>query len=235
MVTRVAERVTAARNIGRVIVATDDDRIRESVEQSGFEAVMTRTDHASGTDRLAEVVANIPEAEIVVNVQGDEPLIASATIERAVDALNADEAAGIATTWEPINDPADVLNPSVVKIVMSENGEALYFSRSPVPFPQDAASKYDSATNHDWLETALEDNPELLRRFKKHTGLYVYRREVLLEFTKWPQSELERSEGLEQLRALEHGVKIIGVEAAERSIAVDTAEDLERVRAICRG
>src|SRR6476661_5753036 len=119
---------------------------------------------------------------------------------------------------------ADVLNPDVVKIVVDDKGRAVYFSRSPVPYPRDAARK------HGTLAEALHNDAALLATFRKHTGLYVYRREVLLEFTKWPQAKLERIEALEQLRALAHGVEIKAIEASSRSIGVDTAEDRERVR-----
>ena len=226
MICWVVERALAAENVGRAIVATDDQRIFEAVNSAGHEAIMTRRDHQSGTDRIAEVAANLPDAEIVVNVQGDEPLISASTIERAVAALIDDARAGIVTTWEPMDSAADVLSPDVVKIVVDDGGRAAYFSRSPVPYPRDGARAHGS------LEAALLNDPSLLSGFRKHTGLYVYRRDVLLEFTKWPQSELERLESLEQLRALAHGVEIKAIEASSRSIGVDTAEDLERVRSI---
>jgi 3-deoxy-manno-octulosonate cytidylyltransferase (CMP-KDO synthetase) len=225
MICLVLERALAARNVEQAIVATDDQRIFDAVESAGHEAVITRRDHKSGTDRIAEVAATLPDAEIIVNVQGDEPLISSRTIERAVDELINDARAGIVTTWESMDSVADVLNPDVVKIVV-EDGRAVYFSRSPVPYPRDAARKYGS------LEAALRKDPSLLSHFRKHTGLYVYRRNVLLEFSGWPQSELERLESLEQLRALAHGVEIKAIEASSRSIGVDTEEDLQRVRAI---
>jgi 3-deoxy-manno-octulosonate cytidylyltransferase (CMP-KDO synthetase) len=226
MICLVVERALAAENIGRAIVATDDPRIVAAVTNAGYEAVMTRGDHQSGTDRVAEVAAGLPDVEIVVNVQGDEPLISARTIERAVAELQNDTNAGIVTTWEPLESAADVLNPDVVKIVVDDRGRAVYFSRSPVPYPRDAARK------HGTLAEALHNEPALLSTFRKHTGLYVYRRDVLLEFTKWPQAELERIEALEQLRALAHGVEIKAIEASSRSIGVDTAEDLERVRSV---
>ncbi len=234
MICWVAERARAARNVSRVIVATDDSRIAAAVEASGFESVITRSDHPSGTDRIAEVASTLADSEIIVNLQGDEPLISPETIERAVAALVAErdltqgggETVGIVTTWEPIESIADVLNPDVVKIVLNETGRGVYFSRSPVPYPRDAVRQHGS------LEKALNNEPALLRQFRKHTGLYVYRRDVLLEFTKWPQSALERTESLERLRALEHGVRIEAIEASTRSIGVDTNEDLERVREI---
>jgi 3-deoxy-manno-octulosonate cytidylyltransferase (CMP-KDO synthetase) len=191
---------------------------------------MTRAEHLSGTDRIAEVAASMPDAEVVVNVQGDEPLIAPETIERAVNEL-VSEGPGelkteIVTTWEPIDRADEVLNPDVVKIVVDEQGRAIYFSRSPVPYPRDAVRK------HGTLEAALRNEPSCLSAFRKHTGLYVYRRDVLLQFTKWPPSPLERLESLEQLRALENGVRIKAIEASTSSIGVDTAQDLERVRRI---
>lgn len=224
MICWVAERAMEARNVARVIVATDDKRIVDAVRFSGCEAVMTRADHASGTDRLAEVAETLDDTEIIVNLQGDEPLISPQTIERAIEASN-DESVEIVTTWEAIETAADVLNPDVVKIVVDNSGRALYFSRSPVPYPREAVRK------HVTLETAVRNEPGLLGQFRKHTGLYVYRKELLLQFTRWPQSDLERVECLEQLRALERGVKIKAIEASTPSIGVDTREDLERVRA----
>jgi 3-deoxy-manno-octulosonate cytidylyltransferase (CMP-KDO synthetase) len=270
MICWVVERALAARNVTRAIVATDDERILVAVKSAGYEAVMTRADHRSGTDRIAEVAASLEDADIIVNVQGDEPLISPETIERAIEAVGErgnrgkgekgnggkgeggkgktvnsetgeegkgerergnekgdDECdVGMVTTWESIESVADVLNPDVVKVVVDEADRALYFSRLPVPFPRDAVRRYGS------LETALSNEPSLLSSFRKHTGLYVYRRDVLLEFARWPQSELERLESLEQLRALEHGVKIKVIKASTSSIGVDTMEDLERVRKI---
>jgi 3-deoxy-manno-octulosonate cytidylyltransferase (CMP-KDO synthetase) len=228
MVCWVAERARQARNVDRVIVATDSQQIADAVESRGFEAVLTSAHHTSGTDRVAEVAAQISEAEIIVNVQGDEPLISPETIERAVDVMAAEiskqAGAGIVTTWEPIDSLDDLLNPDLVKVVLDENENAIYFSRSPIPYPRDAAKRHDSP------EAALMNEPELFKLFRKHTGLYVYRRDVLLEFTKWRPSHLEQIEALEQLRALEHGVKIKVVEACATSTGVDTAEDLEKVR-----
>ena len=230
MVCWVAERALAARNVERVIVATDSQKIVEAVQASGIEAVMTSADHTSGTDRVAEVAATLSYADIIVNVQGDEPMISPETIERAVDQMAAELAkpngAEIVTTWEPIESIDDLLNPDLVKVVLDSEKRAVYFSRSPIPYPRDAVKRHGSPG------AALANEPELLKLFRKHTGLYVYRREVLLEFTKWPQSKLEKVEALEQLRALEHGVKIKVVEACAASTGVDTVEDLERVKAL---
>jgi 3-deoxy-manno-octulosonate cytidylyltransferase (CMP-KDO synthetase) len=221
----VAERALAAHSVARVIVATDDQRIFDAVNSSGFEAMMTSTKHASGTDRIAEVARSL-DAKIIVNVQGDEPLIAPETIDRAVQALEEDESVPMATTSEPIGEAGEVLNRAVVKVVVDDHGCATAFSRNPIPWPNQAV------TQHGSIEAALRNEPALLFSFRKHTGLYAYRRDFLLEFSGWPQSESERTESLEQLRALEHGAKIKVVEAASRSIGVDTMEDLERVRAI---
>ena len=229
MVCWVAERAHAARNVDRVIVATDNQEIVDAVTSRGFEAMLTDANHASGTDRVAEVAAKIPDAWIIVNVQGDEPLISPETIERAVDTMASEMAkpmgAGIVTTWERIDSLDELLNFDLVKVVTDEDDNAVYFSRSPIPFPRDAAKR------HGGPHEALNAEPELFKIFRKHTGLYVYRRDVLLEFTRWPQTRLEKIEALEQLRALAHGVKIKVVEACSTSIGVDTAEDLELLKA----
>jgi len=228
MVCWVVERAAAARNVDRVIVATDSDDVVNAVRARGIEVVLTSERHTSGTDRVAEVAAAIPEAEIIVNVQGDEPLISPETIERAVDTMAAEmqqsTGAGIVTTWEPIDSKAELLDPDLVKVVVDDDQNAIYFSRSPIPYPRDAVKRHGSP------DVALEEEPDLFKLFRKHTGLYVYRRDVLLEFTKWPQTQLEQIEALEQLRALAHGVKIKVVAACTTSIGVDTLLDLERVR-----
>jgi 3-deoxy-manno-octulosonate cytidylyltransferase (CMP-KDO synthetase) len=218
----VAERARAARTVLRTIVATDDTRIAAAADEAGFDVVMTRADHKTGTDRIAEVAHNL-HAEIIVNVQGDEPLIDPQTIDRAVDALIADTEAQMSTTWEQIREVADLTNPSVVKVTFNSSGYATNFSRNPIP--------HQAVGKHGSIESS-PDASGLLFDFKKHTGLYAYRREFLLEFARWPQSENERKESLEQLRALDRGIKIRVVEAASESIGVDTIEDLERLRAI---
>ncbi len=215
-----------AQNIDEVIVATDDERILRIVQESGSEAVLTSKNHQSGSDRIAEVARNLPENSIIVNVQGDEPTIPPATIEKAVEAILRDETADIATTCEKIEDYTDVLSSDVVKVVTDKNGYAIYFSRSPIPFPREAVKKHGS------LENALRNEPGMISLFRKHTGLYVYRREFLLEFTRLEQTNLEKTELLEQLRALENGARIKVVEVEESSIGVDTREDFERVKMI---
>ena len=231
MICWVVERALAARNVSRAIVATDDARITEAVKSAGYEAVMTGAHHKSGTDRIAEVAASLEDADIIVNVQGDEPLISPVTIERAVDEIRergkgegVKDQIGVVTTWEPMESAADVLNPDVVKVVVDDRERAIYFSRLPVPYPRDAVRQHGS------IEAALLEEPGLLTNFRKHTGLYVYRRDLLLAFANWPQSQLEHLESLEQLRALEHGVQIKAIKASANSIGVDTIGDLERVR-----
>jgi 3-deoxy-manno-octulosonate cytidylyltransferase (CMP-KDO synthetase) len=226
VILRTLEQAQKAKNISRVIVAADSEEIRKIVEASGNEAVLTSTNHQSGSDRIAEVAENLPLNSIIVNVQGDEPLISPLTIEKAVEAILQDETADIATTCEPIHDAKDVLSADVVKVVADKNGFALYFSRSPIPFLRDETKKHGS------LENALSNDSNLLAHFRKHTGLYVYRREYLLKFTKLEQTQLEKLEMLEQLRALENGARIKVIEVAENSIGVDTREDFERVKEI---
>jgi 3-deoxy-manno-octulosonate cytidylyltransferase (CMP-KDO synthetase) len=215
-----------ARNVSRVIVATDSEEILCIVQESGNEAVLTSENHQSGSDRIAEVAETLSADSIIVNVQGDEPLIQPSTIEKAVEAILQNDSIQMATTCEPIHDIKDILSSDVVKVVTDKEGFALYFSRSPIPFPREAVKKYGG------LENALREEKGLLSLYRKHTGLYVYRREFLLKYTKLEQTNLEKTEMLEQLRALENGVRIKVVEVADSSVGVDTPEDFERVRRI---
>ncbi|MGH9854661.1 MAG: 3-deoxy-manno-octulosonate cytidylyltransferase [Blastocatellia bacterium] len=223
MIMRVVERANRTASISRVIVATDDERVFQAVTRAGAEAIMTSPDHATGTDRLAEVAARL-DAEIIVNIQGDEPLIEPSTIEAAVAPLLDDRSIVMSTTCEPIESVEDALKSNVVKVVIDRDGFALCFSRNPIPFPRAAVLEHGS------IKAALRARPELLRAFNKHTGLYVYRRDFLLTYAKLPPTPLEQSEMLEQLRALEHGYKIKVVAVAHRSIGVDTPEDLKLVK-----
>ncbi|MCS6804943.1 MAG: 3-deoxy-manno-octulosonate cytidylyltransferase [Acidobacteriota bacterium] len=223
MIVHVMERVRQARRIRRVIVATDDERIVEAVERYGGEAAMTSPHHASGTDRVAEVAASL-NAQIIVNVQGDEPLIEPATIEAALGPMLRDESIEICTTSEPITSVDDVFDPNVVKVVTDRRGFALYFSRNPLPYLR----------RGDAMQSVLHQQPEWLAFYRKHTGLYVYRRDCLLRLTQLEQSLLEQLERLEQLRALEHGIRIKVVPVRQQSIGVDTAADLQRVRDLLR-
>lgn len=230
LIVHTLERALAASSIGRVIVATDDVRIFDAVREAGGEAVITASDHRSGSDRIAEVAEMLPEGSTIVNVQGDEPVISPETIDRAVYALLEDDSADMSTTWEPIDSLWDLLNGNNVKVVVGDKGYALYFSRSPFPWPREASLRHGGDPN-----SAIEEEPDLLKNYKKHTGLYVYRREYLLKFTKMVPTWLEQYEMLEQLRALENGARIKVVQAVGRSIGVDTEEDYERVRALLEG
>ena len=213
LILHTAEQAAKAETVSDVIVATDDERIRDVAAAAGFNAVMTSADHRSGSDRIAEVAQSLTEGTIVVNVQGDEPMISPATIDLAVRAMQESDA-DIVTTWERIENEEEAHDPNVVKVVTDSSGRALYFSRSVIPFNRSGSR-------------AIE--------LKKHTGLYVYRREYLLNFTKMEQTPLEKAEMLEQLRALENGAYIKVIEAPERSIGVDTEADLEKVRAMVAG
>lgn len=221
MVVRVCECAASAATVDRVIVATDDERIATAVRIEGFEAVMTSDRHETGTDRLAEVAALL-EADFIVNVQGDEPLLPASTIDAAVEALVADSSAVCSTTCEAIDELVDFRNPNIVKVVLRDDGRALYFSRAAIPFPREAVSA-DGVWNADGIDLSL---------VRRHTGLYVYRREFLLEFARMSPSPLERTEKLEQLRILERGYDIRVVQVDEPSIGVDTQADLELVRAL---
>lgn len=222
MVQHVYERASCARRIDRVLVATDDERIVAAVRSFGGEAVMTSSAHATGTDRVAEAVAAI-DASLVVNLQGDEPMLDPGLIDAAVNAIHADPALAISTLSAPIRSVEEMLSTGVVKVVTDGRGGALYFSRSPIPHARQNGA--DLATT---AAAAVESG--LCRR---HLGLYVYRREALLTLASLPPAPLEQAEGLEQLRALHHGMRIgvVPVEG-ECGVAVDTPADLERVRAL---
>jgi 3-deoxy-manno-octulosonate cytidylyltransferase (CMP-KDO synthetase) len=223
LVERVWERARAAHRPGRVVVATDDERIASVVRGFGGEAVMTSPDHSTGTDRLAEA-ARALGAGIVVNVQGDEPMLDPEALDAAVEALCDDAEADVSTLSLPLVDAAEMLAPSVVKVVTDARGYALYFSRAPIPHVR-------RGTAADWRASAQDAVDGGLAR--KHVGLYAYRRAALLRFASLPPSPLEEAEGLEQLRALHHGfrIRVVPVEGAA-GVAVDTPEDLERVRAL---
>jgi len=202
----VFERASRADCLSQLVIATDDKRIFDEAVRFGAPVKMTRADHASGTDRVAEAAAQ-EEAEIIVNIQGDEPLIEPETIEAAVAALLDDPGAPMATLKKHIERSDEITNPNVVKVVTDHNGRALYFSRCPIPHgPHADVTRW------------------------KHIGLYVYEREFLLGYSELPRGPLERMERLEQLRALENGFRIRVAETKHESLGVDTPEDLERVR-----
>jgi 3-deoxy-manno-octulosonate cytidylyltransferase (CMP-KDO synthetase) len=214
MIQRVVERVRRAQSISRVVVATDDDRIKTAVEAFGGEVELTRPDHRSGTDRVAEVAAHLP-AGIYVNVQGDEPLIDPGTIDAIVSAMLEDESIQIATPCTAITQPNDIMDPNINKLVRDFDGNALYFSRAPIPWVRDTGKTV--AARH-W----------------KHIGLYAFRRDALLEYPTLPPGELERTEQLEQLRWLENGFRIRAVETNYDAISVDVPADIERVEKLIR-
>ncbi len=210
MIEHVHRRACEAKSVERVIVATDDLRVFEAVRAFGGEVVMTSPDHRTGSERVAEVAARLDSA-LIVNVQGDEPLLAPSMIDDAVAACRDDASVAMSTVRARILDPAEVASPAVVKVVTDVRGRALYFTRAAVPFLR------DPGTPATWY---------------KHVGLYVYRREFLLAFAAMPPTPLELSESLEQLRALEHGHAIMTVESRHDALGVDTPDDLERVRRV---
>ncbi len=215
MIQHVCQRVAMAKMVNRVIVATDDARIVAAVADFGGEVMLTRADHPTGTDRLAEVAAKV-DAELIVNVQGDEPLINPQMVDQAIVPLVRNRLIQMGTLASRIDQIDDFHNPNVVKVVKDQSGLALYFSRSPIPWPRDL-------TPHQLAEAL----PRL--GLLRHIGLYVYRREFLLEYPSWPKTPLENLENLEQLRALEHGVKLYVAETGYSCHGVDTPADLERV------
>ena len=208
MIEHVYRRAAASPVISRVIVATDDLRIAAAVASFGGEVRLTRPDHPTGTDRLAEVASTL-DCDVIVNVQGDEPLLNSRSIGEAVRPF-ADPSVSVTTLYHRIHNQAELSDPNVVKLVLDRAGFALYFSRSPIPFTRDPRGGW----------------PPLYR----HIGLYAYRRSALLVLASLEPTPLERSEQLEQLRALEHGIRIKAVESSYDSIGVDTPGDLEQVR-----
>lgn len=216
MVQRVYERVSEASHVSRVLVATDDERIAQVVRSFGGDVVLTSPTIASGSDRVA-VVAEMVDADIFVNVQGDEPLIPPAMIEQCVELLIEDERAQVGTLVRRIEVVDDLWNPNIVKVVFDQEMTALYFSRSPIPYLREIADKQQWLFHHT---------------FYKHIGMYVYRKDFLRTYSKLQKSTLEHAEKLEQLRILEHGYRIkIGITQFD-SIAVDTYDDAERVERI---
>ena len=217
MLQHVWERASQARYLTSVVIATDDERIRDAVREFGGRVVMTRTDHVSGTDRVAEA-ASSSNAGIVVNIQGDEPMIDPTAIDIAILGLIENEEAPMATLKKRIERPGDITDPNVVKVVTDARGMAIYFSRSPIPFLRESAD-----------DKSRSFAPPL---YFKHLGLYVYRRDFLLGYPDLPIGALERAERLEQLRAIENGFKIHVGETEYDSVGVDTPEDFARVAEI---
>ena len=206
MIVRVYERAVQAKRVQDVVVATDDERIRTAVEEHGGRAVMTRTDHATGTDRLAEVAEKMTDYDLIINVQGDEPLIDPTVIDALVEPFLADARLSMATAKTLLTDEEEIANPNNVKVITDLTDNALYFSRARIPYARnEGANVY------------------------KHIGIYAYRRDFLLSYARMAQTPLERSESLEQLRALENGHRIHVIETDAVFIGVDTEEDLTAV------
>lgn len=209
MVCRVYERASRAQRVEQTIVATDDERILTAVEANGGRAMMTRADHPTGTDRLAEVAASFPDVDLIINVQGDEPLIEPSLIDELAAVFDTDSELQMATVKTEMTDEAEMKNPNNVKVVTDKNGYALYFSRSLLPYPRNAGCPV-----------------------YKHIGIYAYKRDFLLNYAKMASTPLESAESLEQLRALENGYRIKVVETTAKFVGVDTAEDLAKVNEI---
>ena len=212
MICRVYERASEAECIAETLVATDDQRVYDAVKAEGGKAMMTAKDHPTGTDRLAEVAAAYPDMELIINVQGDEPLIEPKLIDELADVFNQDTDLTMATVMTEMKDEAEQKNPNNVKVVTDQNGYALYFSRSVMPYPRN----------------------KLGVPVYKHIGIYAYQRDFLLAYAKMQPTPLEQAESLEQLRALENGYKIKVVKTDYRFVGVDTAEDLKLVNEIYR-
>ena len=208
MVVRVWRQASKAKSVARVIVATDDDRIASPVREAGGEAMLTSPDHQSGTDRIAEVASKVV-ADIYLGVQGDQPFVAPEDLDALADAMRGDAHIQMATLATPIADQVEWVDPNKVKVVCEANGNALYFSRSPIPYARDGGMP----------KGAL-----------RHIGVYAYRRDFLLKFAALGMGVLESIEKLEQLRALEHGYRIKVVKSVAPSMEVDTADDLARAR-----
>ena len=214
MIQHVWERASRATKLSKVVVATDDERIRAAVQSFGGEAIMTRADHRSGTDRVAEVAATAP-ADIFINVQGDEPLVSPEAIDALVDAIAEDELVQLATLAVPLQHTKDIMDPNIVKVVLDFNSDALYFSRAPIPWVRGTKNSVHA-------------------RHLKHLGLYAYRKEALLDYNTLPPGDLERVEQLEQLRWMENGYKMRVAETEHDAVSVDVPEDVERVEKLMR-
>lgn len=208
MIQHVWERASQAQYLGGLVVATDDERIAGVVRGFGGRVRMTRSDHQTGTDRLAEI-ASAEIAQLYVNIQGDEPLIDPGAIDAAILSVDAEDQVAMSTLKKTLTDPDDLANPNVVKVVTNLLGDAIYFSRCPIPFDREGNAS--------------------LSLYSKHIGLYVYRRDFLIHYPDLSVGPLELSERLEQLRALENGYRIRVVATDYESIGVDTPEDLQRV------
>ena len=219
MIQHTYESASKSRLLHKLVVAVDDEKVLQIVQGFGARAIMTPKDIATGSDRIAFVTKNIPEAEIIVNIQGDEPFIKGEMIDEAIEPLLFDKDVNVSTLAKRIYTVEELKAPSIPKVVFDYHNFALYFSRSPIPYVRDARSHLERLK---------------LAEIYKHIGLYVYRREALLKFTSLPPTDLEQIEKLEQLRMLENGIKIKVVTTEHESMSVDTPEDLERARIFYR-
>ena len=217
MIQHVYERAAQAKLVDEVVVATDDDRIAERVKKFGGKVAMTPSDIRSGSDRVAYVANTLTDTDIVINVQGDEPLIVPHMIDEAVQPLIDDTSIQVGTLVKKITSAEELHNPNIVKVVLDDMNFGIYFSRSPIPYLRDGASMNDWHTRHQYY---------------KHIGLYVYRRKFLLQFSQWDESTLEKTEKLEQLRIIEHGYKIKTALTEFDSVPIDTPDDVKKVKEI---
>lgn len=218
MIEHVYQRAKGSKLASEVLVATDDERIAKTVEEFGGKFIMTRDDHSTGTDRLAEVAEKMPDIEVIVNVQGDEPLIDPKNIDKAIEPVLNNVDVKMSTLAYELAKPEEMESPQIVKVVLDNQGFALYFSRAAIPFYRDTP-------------TSRDNQGDRLSRLG-HTGLYVYRRQCLLDIAKMPVAELERAEQLEQLRALANGVKIKVMIAPRSAPAVDVPSDVQKIESI---
>lgn len=205
----VVEKAKSVKDVDYVIVATDDKRIYDACKSFGADVEMTSSDHKSGTDRIAEVVCKLPDVEYIVNLQGDEPMMPKEAIDMVINSLKSNPNADISTLIRPENDENELQNPNLVKCVISNDKFALYFSRSKIPF----------------------ERKPINGNFYAHLGIYGYKRDALFKITKLPQTNLEKTESLEQLRALENGLRIVTDIINIKPIGIDTIEDFERFKA----
>lgn len=224
MIQHVWERAKESRVLDDLIIAADNEEVMKAVKGFGGKAVYTSKDQPSGTDRIAEVV-NPLDVEVIVNIQGDEPLIHHTMIDGLANALLEDKRAPMATVVKKINDKRKLLNPNVVKCVIDKDGYALYFSRSPIPYMRKDSESHSMLDIHSWFSDNSGDATP--QNYYKHIGIYAYTKDFLFTYTNLPKSKLEETEKLEQLRALENGFKIKTIETEFDTIGVDTPDDLK--------
>lgn len=231
VIQHVWERAKESHALDDLVVATDTEEVIRAVEAFGGKAVYTSKDQPSGTDRIAEVV-NPMDVKIVVNIQGDEPLIHHSMIDGLVHMLLGDKSVSMATVIKKVAQRKELLNPNVVKVVVDKDGYALYFSRSPIPYIRDDKTRHSIFDAHYWFSTH-SFVPET-QNYYKHMGIYAYTKDFLFTYTNLPKSKLETAEKLEQLRALENGYRIKTIETEHDTVGVDTPEDLIRAEAALR-